>query len=241
MILLFDVDGTLAPSTEKIESVTIETLKVISSKPNVKLGIVGGGTFKKVSEQLGDSINMFDYIFCESGAIVYIDGKLSQSVSKNIIENCDRELLNSLIRESLKAISEMPIIYNGNQIDFRQGLVYVSPPGMQAGKFEREYFLKIDSEQNLRKNLILRLRKIDSDNQFDIVLGGSVGVSIYPKGWDKSQVLEHFKNTSEEIYFFGDRTDPDGNDYPLYSHPRVKGVSVKNPTDTLQKLKSLFL
>ena len=44
--------------------------------------------------------------------------------------------------------------------------------------------------------------------------GGETGIDISPIGWDKSQILVDF-DPKDEIYFFGDRMDKDGNDYPL--------------------------
>ena len=51
----------------------------------------------------------------------------------------------------------------------------------------------------------------------DAVIGGQISIDIYPKGNDKSQVLEHIeKNHSEgNIIFIGDRIENGGNDYPL--------------------------
>ena len=45
-------------------------------------------------------------------------------------------------------------------------------------------------------------------------MGGETGIDIAPTGRDKSQILDDF-NKDDKLYFFGDRMDPKGNDYPL--------------------------
>ncbi|AGF85146.1 hypothetical protein QJ854_gp636 [Moumouvirus goulette] len=239
-IILFDIDGTLTLSGQKITNNMINVLKLLHHK-NYTLGLVGGGTYEKIKYQMDSAINLFKYIFSECGAIIHINNKLI--FEKSMTDSCDRLLLNKIIRQALISISQMPIIYNGNQIDFRKGLVYISPPGMQADVYERNYFLEADQKYNLREKLLNDLKNIDENNKFEISFGGSVGLAIHPVGWNKSQVIDYLSGFTNdlEIYYFGDRTEPDGNDYPIFIHPMVNGVSVKDYIDTIKKLENKFL
>lgn len=242
-LLLFDIDGTLVHSGEKISAEMISVIENLSKLKNIDLGLVGGGTLDKIKWQMDTAVDYFKYIFAECGAIVSVSGKVVKE--KNMIDFCDRTNLNAVIKEALRLISEMPIIYHGNQIDFRKGLVYISPPGMQATQFERTYFLAMDKTNNLRENLLENLQKIDSTSEFEICFGGSIGIAVYPKGWNKSQVITYLKEVdfdfNNDIYYFGDRTEPDGNDYPLFSHQLVNGISVKDFYNTIVVLNNLFL
>ena len=51
----------------------------------------------------------------------------------------------------------------------------------------------------------------------DAVIGGQISIDIYPKGNDKSQVLEHIErnHSKGKIIFIGDGIENGGNDYPL--------------------------
>ena len=160
-----------------------------------------------------------------------------------MLDHCNRNVLNLIIKKALNEISNMPIIYNGHQIEFRKGLIYISPPGMQASNYERDIFMKMDKELGLRKSLMAKLSELNNNSQFEITLGGAVGIGICPIGWNKSQVINYFKTNliSDDIYYFGDKTEPDGNDYPIYSHPLVHGVSVIDYTDTINYLIKLFI
>lgn len=239
IIALFDVDGTLAPSGQIICNEMLETIKKMHQK-NIVLGIVGGGKYEKIVWQIGEAVKYFTYIFPECGAIKYYNGV--KVFEKNMLDHCDRSVLNSIIRVAMKEIAQMPIVYHGCQTDFRKGLVYISPPGLQATEYERGIFMELDSKENIRKKLIRKLKEKDPDDIFDISLGGAVGIAVHPKGWDKSQVMTELDiGTEDTVYYFGDRTEPDGNDYPLYSHPDVIGVAVTDDTDTITKINQILL
>jgi phosphomannomutase len=239
-IILFDVDGTLTPSGDIIQKDMVEIISKLGKQENIVLGIVGGGHYEKIKWQMQESLTYFKYIFAECGAVIYVDGKLV--FEKNMLDNCDRKTLNQIIKVALYEISQMPIIYHGQQIDFRKGLVYISPPGMQATNYERNIFIDLDNKNHLRKNLLDQLIIIDKNASFEIVLGGAVGIAVYPVGWNKGQVVKYFSShqINDTIYYFGDKTEPEGNDYPLYSHPLINGVAVSNYHDTLNKLNVLF-
>lgn len=234
-IILFDVDGTLADSGQQIDNFLLERLSIIKNKGFI-LGIIGGGNYEKIKYQIKNS-PIFDYIFCECGSQVYYQNKLIEN--KNFISTIDRDKLNSIIKLCLKEIVKMPILLHGHQIDFRNGLIYISPPGLQATPLERQIFKEMDTKLNLRKKLINKIQKKIKKKKIDleIVLGGEVGLALYPFGWNKSQIMKYFDKNDYKVYFFGDKTEPDGNDYPLYSHPEVIGFSVINKQDTFEKIK----
>ena len=72
-------------------------------------------------------------------------------------------------------------------------------------------------------------------------IGGQISFDVFPTGWDKTYCLKHLENEGfKTILFFGDKTDKGGNDYEIYTHPKVKGYSVKNPDETMKILKELF-
>jgi len=236
-IILFDVDNTLTPSGKNITKEMTEVIAKLSKLQDTELGVVGGGTSQKISNQLLESIKYFKYIFAECGSIVYIDGILHKE--KNILDYCDRNILNEMIRLSMIEISKLDILFSGCQIDFRRGLVSISPPGFQASDIERNIFIGLDSKIDFRNCLIDKLKKIDVCDIFDINLGGEVSISILPRKLNKSQVIEYLIEY-DHIYFFGDKCEPNGNDYPLYSNKLVDGYSVKNYHHTIDIINNLF-
>ena len=115
---------------------------------------------------------------------------------------------------------------------------------MSANDNERNFFIEHDMKFNTRKNLLEILKnknfELGIDKNIDIVLGGLVGITIYPKKWNKSQILKYVENNYKDIYYFGDRYDIDGNDYELINNNRIIGKKVDNTNDTLIKLNELL-
>lgn len=52
-----------------------------------------------------------------------------------------------------------------------------------------------------------------------------------------SIILDEF----DEIHFFGDKTTDGGNDYEIYTHPRVIGHTTTGPEETIRLCKEIFL
>ena len=69
-------------------------------------------------------------------------------------------------------------------------------------------------------------------------IGGQISIDIYPKGKNKSQILDDVKG---DITFFGDRCEFGGNDYPIVE--KIKDFetihSVKNWEETYKILKKI--
>ena len=74
----------------------------------------------------------------------------------------------------------------------------------------------------------------------DICEGGSVGIALYPKKWNKVQVLNWFDLNDYQIHFFGDKYLPDGNDYELINNSNIIPHRVDSIEDTFKELTKLL-
>jgi phosphomannomutase len=71
-LLLFDVDGTLCQSGQKISPEMAQLLRVISVKhTDMQLAVVGGGTYEKIKWQLSPVIRIFTCVMAENGLTSY--------------------------------------------------------------------------------------------------------------------------------------------------------------------------
>ena len=113
---------------------------------------------------------------------------------------------------------------------------------MQANDEEREYFKAIDEKESIRKNLLLILqnkaKEYKIDHQIRITYGGSVGIAIYPKEYDKVQILDDLTLSYEKIIYFGDRYLENGNDNIIINDSRVTGHKIDSIEETFNILKS---
>jgi len=245
-IILFDVDGTLCESSKTISLQMARMLNNIIDK-NIQIGIVGGGTFEKIIFQLDKQVNP-QYIFSECGSVYH---KLSPDSKSYILVNKNNLKLepeyikiNKLIKSCLKFISDVDYLVSGHFIDLRNGLIYVSLVGMVGSDEERANFVELDKIHEYRLRLIELLKtesiELNIGDYIDISLGGSVGIAIYPKKWNKVQVLNWIDPQIHQIHYFGDKYLPNGNDYELISNSSVIPHPTDSPAQTYMILQKLI-
>ena len=235
-LLLFDVDGTLVESGQKVTPDIISLLKDLQ-KNNYELGIVGGGKLDKVLYQFNSEIN-FTHYFTECGCVYhkYIN-ELKLIYKKNLREHNLHKNINQIVKTALNYLSKVDYELTGHFIDLRNGIIYISLIGMVATQEERKIFINLDKNFNYRKTLLNILKDKANElkilNELDLVFGGSVGIAIYPKEYDKIQVLDYLeKDKYSEIHYFGDKYLEDGNDYKLLNHSDTIAHEVNSFLDT---------
>ncbi|NXC15694.1 PMM1 Phosphomannomutase, partial [Corythaeola cristata] len=190
-------------------------------------------------------ISKFDYVFAENGTVQYKNGQL---VSKQAIQDhLGEELLQDLINFCLNymALLKLPK-KRGTFIEFRNGMLNISPIGRSCTPEERIEFSELDKHSPLllpvpwwethpasshRRCLMPSL----------LLAGGMISFDVFPEGWDKRYCLNVLDDERfDTIHFFGNETTPGGNDYEIYDDPRTVGHSVQSPQDTVQRCREIF-
>jgi phosphomannomutase len=249
-LFLFDVDGTLVDSGQAITTEMAITLTNLQKKENVEIGIVGGGKLDKIIQQMDNQI-FFNHYFTECGCVYHDNYATNDSLDlipvyiKNIRDHKLYKPINKLVKHCLQYLSKVDYTITGHFIDLRHGIIYVSLIGLTANETERKEYMELDKQNHYRTTLLESLKNLATslgiENQVAIVEGGSVGIAIYPSEWDKIQILDYFHaDKYEKIYYFGDKYEPNGNDYQILNHPRVKGFPVNNYQDTIQYLRQFL-
>jgi len=251
ILLLFDVDGTIAESGCKINKKIEDVLIKLSKRSDIELGIVGGGKLEKILWQLDNIQQIFRHYFTECGCIYHVNnlndlGSFKQIYRKDIRKHFLYDKINILIKLSLNFISNVDYQITGNFIDLRSGIIYISLIGMNATELERKYFINLEKKFNYRETLILLLKnkalELNILDNIHIVLGGSVGIAIYPSEYDKQQIMDNInKEDYDSINYFGDKYQENGNDYLLLNHKDIIGHKVNNCLDTFNLLNNIFL
>jgi phosphomannomutase len=142
ILALFDVDGTLTAARQSATPEMKKFLENLMSK--VVVGIVGGSDLPKQQEQLGERVeHEYDYSFSENGLVAYKNGELigRTEISKFLGE----DNLKSVINWVLRYIADLNIpIKRGTFIEFRAGMLNVSPIGRNCSKDERDKYETFD-------------------------------------------------------------------------------------------------
>lgn len=248
-IVLFDVDGTLSPARRSASPEMLATLAALRQK--VAIGYVGGSDLSKQQEQLGTAdrpvTSMFDFSFSENGLTAW---KLGQELpSTSFIQWIGEARYKELVNFILHYIADLDIpVKRGTFVEFRNGMINVSPIGRNANLQERLAFEKYDLEHGIRPAFIEKLKEKFAHVDLTYSIGGQLSFDVFPTGWDKTYCLRHIEDEAKKpngieyktIHFFGDKTSKGGNDWEIYTDPRVTGHSVKDPDETRRILKELF-
>jgi phosphomannomutase len=182
----------------------------------------------------------FDYVFSENGLVAYKNGQLiaKQSISKHLGEEKLQEVINFMLKY-LSEIEDIPV-KRGTFIEFRAGMLNVSPVGRNCSQEERDAFEQHDLKHGIRTRFVEALRTRFSNLDLVYSIGGQISFDVFPKGWDKTYCLQFVKEDFDEIHFFGDKTFQGGNDYEIFVSPDTVGHSVSGPDDTIKQIEELF-
>jgi phosphomannomutase len=184
-------------------------------------------------------IKRYEYVFAENGLTGYRNG---QSISReSLLGRFGEEQCQELINFCLEYMSRISLpVKRGNFIEFRRGMINVSPIGRSCSHQERLQFAEYDRKYQVRDKFVQALReKFPESVGLKFAIGGQISIDIFPIGWDKTYCLRFLKQF-DQIHFFGDKTEVGGNDHELYSHSSVVGHKVNGPEDTIEQLSKLF-
>ena len=215
VLALFDVDGTLTEPRKVVSPETVAFLAALREK--IAIGVVGGSDLVKQKEQLGDSPAMFDWCFAENGLWAAKDGAVIGETSFK--DHLGEEKLKRLINWILRYFADLDIpVKRGTFIEFRQGMLNVSPIGRNCSREERNDFEKFDLEHKVgprrtqlcarsepaalraratprlaqvRETMVAKLKEEFADYQLTYSIGGQISFDLFPQGWDKTYCLRY--------------------------------------------------
>ena len=227
---IFDVDGTLTPSRQRIDEEFLSFLFRFTFDNDVYL-VTGSDRAKTLDQVTPELYDNCERVYNCSGSDVYEGDTNVYRSEWELPWDVERFLFDEL------DYSQFPI-RNGNHIERRPGGVNFSILGRHVDPFlGRKEYMRWDKDTDERTVIADRLRS--NFPGLSVALGGQTGIDIGPYGSDKSQILRDF-DESDDIHFFGDRMEKGGNDYSLAEAVKKMGghaYHVKDYHDTMEKLK----
>ncbi|MBR5621291.1 HAD-IIB family hydrolase [Candidatus Saccharibacteria bacterium] len=123
-------------------------------------------------------------------------------------------------------------------IENRLSQVTFSALGQKAGT-EEKYAWDPDCEK--RNKIVKRAKELAPE--FDYEVGGTTSINAMTPGMNKkfgmTHMMEELKVTEKEILYFGDMTQPGGNDYPVVQMG-IDTITVRNHEDTAYALRGIL-
>lgn len=203
MHYVFDVDGTLTPSRGIMDPDFKSWFqKFVDHYP---VSFVTGSDLAKTQEQVGtDLVDAVEYSFNCSGNAVYQHGALIYSNDWTLPND-----LRLFLQNHLDNVSPYSHRY-GQHFEQRIGMLNFSVVGRGAQGEQRTDYYHWDQTNRERAYLVNEINH--GWPELQAAAGGETGIDIFPRGLDKAQVLDRL---SGDVCFFGDRIDPEGNDWGL--------------------------
>jgi phosphomannomutase len=230
--LIFDVDGTLTPSRQQINTTFASEFLAICCDCSVSL--VSGSDYEKTCEQLTPSIlQSTHYVFSAAGNQVRRAGQLIHNESWTPPQNILDYLSNLVVASKFS-------LRTGRHIETRPGSINFSIVGRNATLGERKLYAQWDMLCKEREQLAQQIN--NTFPEVEAYVGGEISIDISARGSNKSQVIKWF-DAQDHLVFFGDRTAPGGNDHPLAQAIQARrGVvyTVKSWQQTRELLQILF-
>lgn len=244
-LIVFDLDGTLAPSKRAmLKSTALLFKRLLQTKP---VAVIGGGKYELFKNQLLKVIKLSKeelknlFLFPTSSTSFYrfqndrwrciYSHELSVSQKKKI-NKAFGEIFEKLRYEHPKKKYGIIIEDRGTQITF-------SPLGQMAPVRLKELWNRSHNPMRLKMAKMLQ----GLLPEFKVRAGGLTSIDVTEKGIDKAygirQIEKHLRVMRKDMIFVGDAIFPGGNDYAVV-RAGVDYVRVNGPEETGRVIRFLL-
>ncbi|MGI6878757.1 HAD-IIB family hydrolase [Microbacterium sp. gxy059] len=243
LLVAFDLDDTLAPSKSRAEPRVAQLLVDLARR--VEVAIISGGQIAQFRSQLVDALPEAPdalahfHLLPTCGTQYYRhDGSGFSALYARDLTDDERSRALAAVEEEAKRLGLWETETWGPILEDRGSQITFSALG-QAAPVDAKKAWDPTSEKKSRLRDAVQGRLPD----LEVRSGGSTSVDITRKGIDKAygmtQLSEQTGIALDDMLFYGDRLDPDGNDYPVLAMG-VACVAVDGWEDTAAKLDALL-
>ncbi|MDN5977321.1 HAD-IIB family hydrolase [Acidipropionibacterium jensenii] len=243
-MVAFDLDDTLAPSKTRLPEPMAETLARLLEATQVC--VVSGGQFGQFRSQVVEPLDEVGsarmdrlHLMPACGTQYYrlVDGRWDRIYLEALTDD-----EKSRATEALEGCARRLGLWEehtwGPTMEDRESQITFSALGQEAPVPAKRAW-----DPTGEKKLRLRAAVAELLPDLEVRAGGSTSVDITRVGRDKSfgigELLTKTGLNREDLLFFGDRLDVNGNDYPVKAMG-VPCVSVTGWQDTVEKLEALL-
>lgn len=111
-----------------------------------------------------------------------------------------------MTHEELAGTPRTELTHSGTFVEFRNGMINVSPIGRNCAQDERIEFEKYDKQHGIRTKFVEVLREKFAHLNLTYSIGGQISFDVFPVGWDKTYALGRLEGEGfTDIHFFGDK------------------------------------
>jgi hypothetical protein len=233
-LVVFDLDGTLAPSKAAIDSEMATLLDALLDV--TKVAIISGGDWpqfeKQVLANLPPNGRLADLSLLPTCGTKFFDYKKNgwQKLYSEDLSDAQKQKIEAALNAAVAASGFAPAKTWGPAIEDRGSQITWSALGQAAPLDEKE---KWDPDFAKRQKIKTALDVSLAD--FSVRLGGTTSIDVTLPGIDKAygirKLVEILGITVPEMIYVGDALFPGGNDYPVRSTGAVC-IQVRDPDES---------
>ena len=240
-LIVFDLDGTLAPSKSSLAQETAGLLRDLLAI--IRVAVISGGAWTQFEKQLltdlpqGSLLANLSLLPTCGTKFFQFKGKWEELYSEDLTVEQKKKIIDSLNKAAAEAGYHAETVW-GKVIEDRGSQVTYSALGQLAPLAEKE---KWDADFTKRKKITAILETLIPE--FSIRMGGATSIDVTKPGIDKAYGIGKLRDTLDlslrEMVYIGDALFPGGNDYPA-EEAGVVSIPVKGPDDTNVVIKAIL-
>jgi HAD superfamily hydrolase (TIGR01484 family) len=239
-LIVFDLDGTLAPSKSPIDpemAALLDSLLAI-----VKVSVISGGDWSQFEKQVlanlahDDRLKNLSLLPTCGTRFYQFNGAWKLLYAEDFTAPEKKKIMNSLMQATASPGLKPPKTW-GDLIQDRGSQITYSGLGQGAPLAEKE---KWDPDFKKRKAIKVLLDK--SIPEFSVRLGGATSIDVTQHGIDKAYGIGKLRDVLgvpiAGMIYVGDAIFPGGNDYPA-EEAGALCIEVKDPQETKRVIEAV--
>lgn len=240
-LIVFDLDGTLAPSKSALGpdmSALLHELLAI-----VKVAVISGGDWPQFEKQLLSDlphderlVNLSVLPTCGTKFFQY-SSEWKKLYAEDFTAKEKEKIISSLHQAFAQSGFKVERVW-GEVIEDRGSQITLSALGQQAPLAEKQ---KWDPDFAKRKKIKAILDPLIPG--FSVRLGGATSIDVTKPGIDKAYGIRKLRDllgiSLKEMIYIGDALFPGGNDYPA-EQVGVVSIAVRGPDDTKRVIETII-
>ena len=232
-LIVFDLDGTLAPSKSPPDDVIAALLHDLLGI--VKVAVISGGSWPQFEKQLlaklsGEKGLANLYLLPTCGTQFYRHEQDWVRVYSEDLSSDERQKIVSSLHRAFDLTGSAPERVWGDVIEDRGSQITLSALGQRAPLEEKERW---DPDFSKRKQIAAVL--VTLIPEFSVRMGGATSIDVTKPGIDKAYGIRKLRDILSiplsEMVFIGDAIFEGGNDYPA-EQAGVDCIPVRGPDET---------
>ena len=240
-LIVFDLDGTLAPSKSSLDSEMASLLHDLLGV--VKVAVISGGAWLQFETQLLTKLKQDERLkklsilpTCGTQFFEY-EGQWKRLYEEDFTADQKEKIIESL-NKAIEAAGFKVEKTWGETIEDRGSQITYSALGQQAPLEDK---VKWDADFARRKKIKAILDTLIPE--FSVRLGGATSIDVTKPGIDKAYGIKKLREILgievNEMIYVGDALFPGGNDYPAKQAGAVS-IAVRGPDDTKRVIETMI-